>query len=114
MNTWFQRSDLSSIELVINNEAEALKKWSEIQTEVEDQLMLELEAKNEEFCLWGLGLENEDGVDLHIYRESPKENTYSMRVAQNHKENYLDSYPSIMVPVVIKKFYNEWSTLISN
>ncbi|EDM28721.1 hypothetical protein LNTAR_09129 [Lentisphaera araneosa HTCC2155] len=112
MDAWFQKSDFEGDDFQVSGEADALAKWQAIDIAEADALMTNLEEQGDDFCPWGISFYNEDGIQIHIWRESQENDTYGVRISKNAKENTIDDVPVAMVPVMIKTFYSKWSTLL--
>jgi hypothetical protein len=106
MNGWIQRADLSSTVSNATCFEEAFSAWQSIDKVGEDQLMLELQGRTEEWCQWGLSFTNEDGVRIHICRESPEEDTYSVLISRNYQENHLACMPAGFVEGALRAFFS--------
>lgn len=113
MNGWMQRSDFSAEDIEVIDLEDALRKWNAINKADEDALMAALEQAGKETCPWGFAVTNEDGVQIHIYRVSPSENTFSARVSKNHASNELDPFPEAFVTGTLTAFFTNWRSLLS-
>lgn len=74
--------------------------------------MKELEEKGEDYCSWGFSVKNDEGLQIHIYRNSTEENLYSALISKNHVENHMEKINDDFIPGILTAFFNNWKTLL--
>lgn len=86
--------------------------WNSIDKADEDALLLDLEKAGKDLCPWGFATTNSEGFQIHIYRNSVAEDSYSALITKNHSENSIDLVKEGFIAGLINAFFTNWNALL--
>ena len=94
MKAWLQKADYSAEDLTFADCAEAQAYWNALDKAALDEQERELVDAGADWCPWGLGIGFEDAdISVHIYREDPEKDTFSVMVKRTVKKKLLGFVP---------------------
>jgi|AntRauTorckE6833_2_1112554.scaffolds.fasta_scaffold15373_2 hypothetical protein len=79
MSTWIQRADYSSQDIAdLNSLSAFVDYFDSLEISALDEEMSRLETSGSEFCQWGIGINMDSDHGIHICREDPGKNTFTV------------------------------------
>ena len=95
MNTWIQRSDFSSKDIDSLDSFEKFQSFIDtLATEELDAEMLTMQQRKQDHCPWGIGINMDTSSGLHVCREDPTADTYTVFTTKVVKKKLFGFIPT--------------------